>query len=110
MGWASGVSDRRLEARDGDGNVFMSAEGCAQGDPLGQFLFAIGYFSCKLVDAGRKSRLLPSGPWANALSRANTRAAGPSHALLHAHRVKTARTPPRARKHTRSGQKPVSCA
>ena len=31
------------EARDGDGNVFMSAEGCAQGDPLGPFLFAIGY-------------------------------------------------------------------
>ena len=29
--------------RDGDGNVFMSAEGCAQGDPLGPFLFAIGY-------------------------------------------------------------------
>ena len=31
------------EARDGDGNVFMSSEGCAQGDPLGPFLFAIGY-------------------------------------------------------------------
>jgi len=24
-------------------NVFMSAEGCAQGDTLGPFLFAIGY-------------------------------------------------------------------
>ena len=31
------------EARDGDGNVFMSSEGRAQGDPLGPFLFAIGY-------------------------------------------------------------------
>jgi len=36
------------------------------------------------------------------LPHANTRAAGAPHALLvlHAHRVKTARTSPRARKHT----------
>ena len=46
----------------------------------------------------------------HALSHANTRAAGAPHALLHAHRVKTARTSPRARKHTRSAQNPVSCA
>ena len=44
------------------------------------------------------------------LPHANTRAAGASHALLHAHRVKTARTSPRARKHTSSAQKPVSWA
>ena len=31
------------EARDGSGDIFDSAEGCAQGDPLGPFLFAIGY-------------------------------------------------------------------
>ena len=35
----------------------------------------------------------------SALPHANTRAAGASHALLQAHRVKTARTSPRARKH-----------
>ena len=44
------------------------------------------------------------------LPHANTRAAGASHALLHAHRVKTARTSPRARKHTSSAQKPGSWA
>jgi len=31
------------EARDSSGDIFDSAEGCAQGDPLGPFLFAIGY-------------------------------------------------------------------
>ena len=44
------------------------------------------------------------------LPHANTRAAGAPHALLHAHRVKTARTSPRARKHTSSAQKPGSWA
>ena len=70
-------------------------------------------FSSSLVSRG--GELLPAfGPLLafghHALSHANTRAAGAPHALLHAHRVKTARTSPRARKHTISAQKPVSCA
>ena len=40
----------------------------------------------------------------------NTRAAGASHALLHAHRVKTARTSPRARKHAQRHFRAVPCA
>ena len=71
-------------------------------------------FSCKHRSKRCASLvLLPSGPFSpsgTTLSRANTRAAGAPHALLHAHRVKTARTSPRARKHTRSAQKPVSWA
>ena len=59
--------------------------------------------SCKpRSKRGARLFLLPSGPFAfghHALPHANTRAAGASHALLHAHRVKTARTSPRARKH-----------
>ena len=31
------------EARCSSGDTFMSTEGCAQGDPLGPFLFAVGY-------------------------------------------------------------------
>ncbi len=44
------------------------------------------------------------------LPHANTRAAGASHALLHAHRVKTARTSPRARKHAQRHFRAVPCA
>ena len=40
----------------------------------------------------------------------NTRAAGASHALLHAHRVKTARTSPRARKHAQRLSELCPCA
>ena len=44
------------------------------------------------------------------LPHANTRAAGASHALLQAHRVKTARTSPRARKHAQRHFRAVPCA
>ena len=71
-----------------------------------------GFFEVSLL-RGSEDSSLPSGPVAfghHALSHANTRAAGAPHALLHAHRVKTARTSPRAREHTLRAQKPVSCA
>ena len=44
------------------------------------------------------------------LPHAEPRAAGASHALLHAHRVKTARTSPRARKHAQRHFRAVPCA
>ena len=43
------------------------------------------------------------------LVHAAPRAAGASHALLHAHRVKTTRTSPRARKHAQRHFRAVSC-
>ena len=43
-------------------------------------------------------------------THANTRAAGASHALLQAHRVKTTRTSPRARKHAQRHFRAVSSA
>ena len=46
----------------------------------------------------------------HALSHANTRAAGAPHDLLHAHRVKIARTSPRARKHAQRHFRAVPCA
>ena len=64
--------------------------------------YALGGFLEVSLLRGSEDSSLPSGPVAfghHALSHANTRAAGASHALLHAHRVKTARTSPRARKH-----------
>ena len=33
----------RRQAVDAVGDVYFSSEGCTQGDPLGPFLFAIGY-------------------------------------------------------------------
>ena len=44
------------------------------------------------------------------LPHAEPRAADASHALLHAHRVKTARTSPRARKHAQRHFRAVPCA
>ena len=43
-------------------------------------------------------------------THANTRAAGALHDPLHAHRVKTARTSPRARKHAQRHFRAVPCA
>ena len=56
-----------------------------------------GFFEVSLL-RGSEDSSLPSGPVAfghHALPHANTRAACAPHALLHAHRVKTARTSPR---------------
>ena len=33
----------RVAIRDAEGEVYFSSEGCTQGDPLGPFLFAVGY-------------------------------------------------------------------
>ena len=71
-----------------------------------------GFLQVSLMRGGE---LLPAfGPLLafghHALSHANTRAAGAPHALLHAHRVKTARTSPRARKHAQRHFRAVPCA
>ena len=60
------------------------------------------YSSKPRSDAGRKIGPRPSGTENHALTHAEPRAAGASHALLHAHRVKTARTRPRAHANTRA--------
>jgi hypothetical protein len=48
----------RLAACDKFGNVFTSAEGCTQGDPLGPLYFALGYHQALLESQARSPDVL----------------------------------------------------